>query len=79
MIPISTGGNVVMVVDERVRVADLVKSGQRLRWLRPAARRTEADKPLSVADAANARREAEYVARRNGVKAPLLQLWKVPS
>lgn len=26
---------------------------------------------------ANARREAEYVARRNGVKQPLLQIWKV--
>lgn len=33
--------------------------------------------PMSVAQAANARREAEYVARRNGLKEPLLQLWKV--
>ncbi len=79
MIPISTGGNVVMLVDEHVRVADLVKSGQRLRWLRPAARRTEADKPQTVAERQNARREADYIARRNGIKPALLQLWKVPS
>lgn len=32
--------------------------------------------PCSVADVSNARREAEYVARRNGVKEPLLQLWR---
>lgn len=35
------------------------------------------DGPISVQQAANLRREAEYVARRNGLKAPLLQLWKV--
>lgn len=75
MIPISTGGNVVMLVDERVRVADLVPQGRRLIW----RRRTQHDKPMSVQDSMNARRESEYVARRNGVKAPLLQLWKVPS
>ncbi|MDW5376545.1 hypothetical protein R6258_06390 [Halomonas sp. HP20-15] len=41
------------------------------------ARRQDDEGPLSVEQAANARREAEYVARRNGVKEPLLQLWKV--
>lgn len=41
------------------------------------ARRSLDDGPMSVEQAANARREAEYVARRNGVKEPLLQLWKV--
>ncbi|MEC9483675.1 MAG: hypothetical protein UMU75_10210 [Halomonas sp.] len=42
-----------------------------------ARRNAEDDGPMSVEQAANARREAEYVARRNGVKEPLLQLWKV--
>ncbi len=42
-----------------------------------AARRQDDEGPLSVEQAANARREAEYVARRNGIKEPLLQLWKV--
>lgn len=32
---------------------------------------------LSERQLANAQREAEYVARRNGVKQPLLQIWKV--
>ncbi|MEA3251748.1 MAG: hypothetical protein U9Q35_09300 [Pseudomonadota bacterium] len=41
------------------------------------ARRQDDEGPLSVEQAANARREAEYVARRNGIKEPLLQLWKV--
>lgn len=41
------------------------------------ARRMEDDGPMSVEQVSNARREAEYVARRNGVKEPLLQLWKV--
>lgn len=36
-----------------------------------------ASRPMNVEQAANARREAEYVARRNGIKKPLLQLWKV--
>ncbi|WP_043530429.1 hypothetical protein [Litchfieldella xinjiangensis] len=74
MIPIHRG-NVVTLVQESARVADLVPAGQRLIW----RRRTEDDKPMSVGETANARREAEYVARRNGLKAPLLQLWKVPS
>lgn len=43
------------------------------------ARRQEDDGPMSVEQAANARREAEYVARRNGIKEPLLQLWKISS
>lgn len=43
------------------------------------ARRHEDDGPMSVEQAANARREAEYVARRNGIKEPLLQLWKISS
>lgn len=34
--------------------------------------------PCSVADVNNARREAEYVARRNGVKPALIQLWRCP-
>lgn len=33
--------------------------------------------PMSVQQAKNARREAEYVAKRNGVKEALLQLWRV--
>lgn len=41
------------------------------------ARRMEDDGPMSIEQISNARREAEYVARRNGVKEPLLQLWKV--
>lgn len=43
------------------------------------ARREPDEGPMSVEQAANARREAEYVARRNGIKEPLLQLWKVGS
>ncbi|KXS39190.1 MAG: hypothetical protein AWU55_616 [Halomonadaceae bacterium T82-2] len=31
---------------------------------------------MTAAQRANARREAEYTARRKGVKAALLQLWK---
>lgn len=79
MIPIRHG-NVVSLVSESARVADLIKqNGKALVWKRqPAARRSTADKALSVADSMNARREAEYVARRNGQKAALIQLFKVP-
>ncbi|GGX98591.1 hypothetical protein GCM10007160_27680 [Litchfieldella qijiaojingensis] len=41
------------------------------------ARREPDEGPMSVEQAANARREAEYVARRNGIKEPLLQIWKI--
>jgi hypothetical protein len=41
------------------------------------AQRQPNDGPMSVTQAANARRDAEYLARRNGLKEPLLQLWKV--
>lgn len=40
------------------------------------ARRKE-DGPMSVEQANNARRAAEYAARRSGIKEPLLQLWKI--
>ncbi|EPC01545.1 hypothetical protein L861_16875 [Litchfieldella anticariensis FP35 = DSM 16096] len=43
------------------------------------ARREPDEGPMSVEQAANARREAEYVARRNGIKEPLLQIWKISS
>ena len=33
--------------------------------------------PMSVQQSMNARREASYVAKRNGVKAPLLEIWRV--
>lgn len=44
--------------------ADLIKREQR-------------GEVMTVQQASNARREAEYVARRNGVKEPRLQLWCV--
>jgi len=75
MIPIHHG-NVVQLVHEQARVVDVIKQGQRLLWRRPAARRDSADKAMTAADISNAKREAEYVARRNGIKAPLLQLWR---
>ncbi|QTF93668.1 hypothetical protein [Halomonas sp. BM-2019] len=43
----------------------------------PLPHRLQHDGPMSVTQAANARRDAEYLARRDGLKAPLLQLWKV--
>ncbi|MEC9482284.1 MAG: hypothetical protein UMU75_03030 [Halomonas sp.] len=42
-----------------------------------AMTRRKDEGPMSVSQAANARREVEYVARRNGLKEPLLQLWKI--
>ncbi|QJQ96878.1 MULTISPECIES: hypothetical protein [Halomonadaceae] len=41
-----------------------------------STRRQEDDGPMSLAQIANARREVEYMARRNGIKQPLLQLWR---
>lgn len=38
------------------------------------ARRGPEDAPLTAQQATNARRYAEYVQRRQGVKAPLIQL-----
>ncbi|WP_136066816.1 hypothetical protein [Modicisalibacter radicis] len=55
------------------RLGMIYKSGHAI----ATARRLDDEGPLSVEQAANARREAEYVARRNGIKEPLLQLWKV--
>lgn len=40
-------------------------------------KRERRSQPMSVQQSMNARREAEYVSRRNGVKAPLLQVWEV--
>ncbi|MCG7598391.1 hypothetical protein MHM84_01165 [Halomonas sp. McH1-25] len=37
----------------------------------------EDEAPVSLRQAEQARREAEYQARREGAKAPLLQVWKV--
>ncbi|MCD6006867.1 hypothetical protein [Halomonas sp. IOP_31] len=72
-------GQVTELVHESTRVADLIrKHGQSPVWKRsPVSRQDDDDKPLSVQDALNARRESEYVARRNGVKEPRLQLWKI--
>lgn len=39
-------------------------------------RRTLEQGPASLRDTDNAKRHAEYVARRNGIKAPLLQIWR---
>ncbi|GHB15361.1 hypothetical protein [Modicisalibacter luteus] len=39
--------------------------------------RRKEDGPMSVEQAANLRRAAEYAARRSGIKEALLQLWKV--
>lgn len=44
--------------------ADLIKREQR-------------GEVMTVQQASNARRESEYVARRNGVKEPLVQIWSV--
>ncbi|QJQ93943.1 MULTISPECIES: hypothetical protein [Halomonadaceae] len=41
------------------------------------ARRVLDSGPASIQQVENARREAEYVQRRNGQKPPLLQLWRV--
>lgn len=38
------------------------------------ARRGQHDAPLTTQQAENARRYAEYVQRRQGIKAPLIQL-----
>ena|GEM_PF-5081354 len=38
------------------------------------ARRTQEDGPLTALQAANARRYSEYIARRQGVKEPLVQI-----
>lgn len=78
MIPIHDS-NIVRLVPESTRVTDLIRSGKRLIWRQAAARYTEQDKAMSVTEMRNARREAEYVQRRNGVKEARLQLWKVPS
>ena len=69
MIPVHHG-NIVRLWDESTPIAHIVGRGQRLLW----RRRTGA---ISVQDAKNARREASYVAKRNGVKEPLLEIWRV--
>ncbi|MBK1691109.1 hypothetical protein [Ectothiorhodospira mobilis] len=78
MIPIHQG-KVVRLVDRKTRVVDLIREqGRALVWRRKAvSRRAPEDGPATAAEAANARREAEYVSRRNGVKPALLQLWRV--
>lgn len=43
------------------------------------SRRDQDDGPMTVEQLANARREVEYLARRNGMKEPLLQIWTVRS
>lgn len=78
MIPVHEG-KVVHLVDDRTRVVDLIrKQGQALVWRRrPVSHRTqEEDGPATTVQMANDRREAEYISRRNGVKPPVLQLWK---
>lgn len=40
------------------------------------ARRTATDAPLTAQQAENARRYAAYIARRQGVEAPRLRLWR---
>lgn len=42
-----------------------------------ALKRERRSQPMSVQQSMNARREASYVAKRNGVKEPLLELWRV--
>jgi hypothetical protein len=71
-------GQVTELVAPETKVTDLMrKYGKAIVWRRTAAsRRSVEDKPMSVQDTLNARREANYVARRNGVKEPLLQLWE---
>ncbi|RTR06504.1 hypothetical protein [Halomonas nitroreducens] len=44
-----------------------------------SCRRDQDDGPMTVEQLANARREVEYLARRNGIKEPLLQIWTVRS
>ncbi len=77
MIPIHQG-KVVHLVNRRTRVVDLVREqGRALVWRRKAiSRRAIEDGPANTTEAANARREAEYVSRRNGLKPALLQIWK---
>jgi hypothetical protein len=43
----------------------------------PAELESEYEAPVSLQQVEQARRAAEYQARREGVKAPLLQVWKV--
>jgi hypothetical protein len=40
------------------------------------ARRTSNDGALSVSQAKNARRLAQYVAKRQGIEAPLINIWR---
>ncbi|WP_445157626.1 hypothetical protein [Halomonas sp. E14] len=40
------------------------------------ARRKREDGPLTTQQADNARRYADYIARRQGIKAPLIRLFK---
>lgn len=42
----------------------------------PTVYETEDDAPVSLVEAEQARRAAEYQARREGLKKPLLQVWK---
>ncbi|HSP57283.1 MAG TPA: hypothetical protein VLO12_03170 [Halomonas sp.] len=42
-----------------------------------SSRRQLDDGPMTIEQTANARREVEYIARRNGFKEPLLQLWQI--
>jgi len=68
-------GNVTHLVTESTRIIDVAAQyGRALKWRRMSA----TDKPMSVEESRNARREAEYIQRRNGQKAALIQLFKVP-
>lgn len=59
----------IQTPDEPVLATAVSPWVQRLLWRRRTA-------PISVEQARNAKREAEYVARRNGIKPPLLQIWR---
>ncbi len=39
--------------------------------------RCQEESPMGVEQTTHARRVAEYVARRSGIKAPLLKFWKL--
>ncbi|TDX30794.1 hypothetical protein DFO67_10449 [Modicisalibacter xianhensis] len=71
-------GPVTELIAPETKVADLIrKYGKAIVWRsRPATRRSVEDKPMSVQQSMNARREAEYVARRNGQKEALIQIWE---
>ena len=73
-------GAVTRLVREDTRVIDIINANERgLAYRRiPSARlNAKYDKPLTLQDARNERRNVSYTERKRGTKPPHLEIWSV--